>query len=54
MVILNLGVLNGQAGATTAPVKKPFSLNLLQISKTLKGSSKKTIGKMGYPLTPYN
>ena len=24
---LNLGVLKGQAGATTAPVKNPFSFN---------------------------
>ena len=28
---LNLGVLKGQAGATTAPVKNPFSFNFLAI-----------------------
>jgi len=44
---LNLGVLKGQAGATTAPVKNPFSFNFLAIKKTLVGSSLKTIGKIG-------
>jgi hypothetical protein len=52
-VILSLGVLKGQAGATTDPVMKPFSFNLVQILKTLVGSSLKTMGKMGYSSEPY-
>lgn len=46
-VTLSLGVLKEQAGATTDPVKKPFSFNYVHILNTLLGSSLKIIGKIG-------
>jgi hypothetical protein len=47
------GVFNEQAGEAIQPTRYPFSFNLLAILNTLILSNLKTIGIIGYPLTPH-